>query len=675
MSYPAYDKFYIDCPFEEKDEAKALGARWDANARSWYYVNAKDADKFKKWLPEEDAASKLPDLSDEQEELIRLASEGKNVLVDACIGSGKTTTIQALCTRLKDKSILYLTYNRLLKVDAKEKIKNKNVFVQNYHGMASVCLKRAGKTAGINDLIQAFNREKPPLNRMYDVLVLDEYQDIELELAEMLEIIKSYNPNMQIIAVGDMAQKIYDKTTLNVPEFINNFLGDYQQLFFTKCFRLSSGLASRLGKIWNKEINGVNENCDVSEMTAGEVVPFLFEQNPSDILCLGSRNGLMTTVLNSLEDCCPEKFNKKTVYASIDDEDRGSVSPDKEKAIFTTFDSSKGLERPICVIFDYDLEYWVQRVDRAMTKSEIVRNIFCVAASRGKRQIIFVENEGHNKLDDLELSTPRSTKKDFQEPFNMSEMFSFKYKEDVEACYALLETKKINNDSNDSKGIIGIKSSDYMIDLAPCIGIYQEATFFEDYDIDSEIKFTEAMHRDRPPIKYKEDASLDEKILLLAAYETNQHRYATQVESPFVSEEQNEEIKSRLSSVFNGKETVQEDCEIRFFDEAGEMCMMKGRADVLKDDIVYELKFVSDLSHEHYLQVAAYMIALRLEKGVVWNTQNNDMYEVAIPDRKKFFDAVIKCISKGAIKSYHPLCRDITKLKKKKKLKTEETSA
>ena len=52
--------------------------------------------------------------------------------------------------------------------------------------------------------------------------------------------------------MGDMQQKIYDKTTLNVSEFINEFLNDYVLLEFTRCFRLSSELAARLGRIWNK---------------------------------------------------------------------------------------------------------------------------------------------------------------------------------------------------------------------------------------------------------------------------------------------------------------------------------------------------------------------------------------------------------------------------------------
>ena len=69
-------------------------------------------------------------LSDEQSKFVEIAQEGKNILVDACIGSGKTTAIQVLCEELpKEKNILYLTYNKLLKIDAKSKIHKKNVLV------------------------------------------------------------------------------------------------------------------------------------------------------------------------------------------------------------------------------------------------------------------------------------------------------------------------------------------------------------------------------------------------------------------------------------------------------------------------------------------------------------------------------------------------------------------
>lgn len=43
------DMVYIKVPFDEKDEAKGLGARWDSTKKSWY-CNKKDVDKFSKWI-------------------------------------------------------------------------------------------------------------------------------------------------------------------------------------------------------------------------------------------------------------------------------------------------------------------------------------------------------------------------------------------------------------------------------------------------------------------------------------------------------------------------------------------------------------------------------------------------------------------------------------------------
>lgn len=57
----------LRCPYEDKDKAKALGARWDAARKTWYVIDPDDLSMFSKWLgdlikhvPEKKAAPKKP---------------------------------------------------------------------------------------------------------------------------------------------------------------------------------------------------------------------------------------------------------------------------------------------------------------------------------------------------------------------------------------------------------------------------------------------------------------------------------------------------------------------------------------------------------------------------------------------------------------------------------------
>ena len=593
------------------------------------------------------------DLSEEQKKFVKIAKEGKNILVNACIGSGKTTSIQALCKELPhNKKILYLTYNKLLKINAKSKIHEKNVLVTNYHGFAYMCLIRMGIKAGIPDLIQTFIKTKPNIEH-YDILIIDEYQDIELELAELLKIIKNSNPNMQIVAVGDMEQKIYDKTTLNVSKFINEFLNNPVTLEFTRCFRLSSKLAEKLGRIWNKPIIGVNNECFVDKMNIEQVVEFLSKQKPEDILCLGSRNGALSKTLNKLEDRYPLIYNKTTVFASIFDSDSiGSTEPKNDSAIFTTYDSSKGLERNIVVIFDYTEEYWSARIKKTLQSYEILRNIFCVAASRGKNRIIFVYEDKFKELSEKTLSTPVNTNMKF-ENMELSNMFDFKFKEDIEQCFKTIKTKRIKTKDN---SIIKIKNNDGLIDLSPCIGVFQEASYFSGYSIDNSIKFyTTIQGKTFLYTDEVKDSSIEEKILFVTSLETNQNRYRNQVVVPFININDKNAIFERLATRLSKNEKVQQNCALYFSNKKnGDLLFTAfGMADAIKKNVIYELKFVSELTHEHFLQCASYIVAMKKKKGMLWNIRDNTLYEITVPNKALFMDAVTNAITKGTIKKYN----------------------
>jgi hypothetical protein len=41
---------HLKVPFNEKDQAKALGARWNAESKHWYVPQGVDATPFEKWF-------------------------------------------------------------------------------------------------------------------------------------------------------------------------------------------------------------------------------------------------------------------------------------------------------------------------------------------------------------------------------------------------------------------------------------------------------------------------------------------------------------------------------------------------------------------------------------------------------------------------------------------------
>lgn len=591
-------------------------------------------------------------LSDEQSNFIKKALEGNNILVDACIGSGKTTAIQRLCDEMADKKILYLTYNKLLKLDAKSKIKSKNVMVTNYHGFATWVLIKNNKQFGYEDSIQQFLEAEPAIPS-YDVLMIDEYQDIETELADMLEYIKKKNPGIQIIAVGDMEQKIYDKTSLNVKEFITKYLDKYIEIEFTTCFRLSNKIADMLGRVWNKKIVGVNDDCVVETMTIDTVIQFLSDKNPKDILCLGSRTGEMTKLLNRLEDEYPQTFNKKSIYASIRTSGGGSTEPNSKAAVFTTFDSCKGMEKSICIVFDWTFSYWNTRLIKPEQSYKILRNIFCVAASRGKDYIIFVDT--NEALLSEEVLCNSGEKQKYADYYSIDDMFDFKYREDIDAAYELLAVNKIDVPLKHTNAL-DIRDKDELIDLLPCISVYQKASYFDDYDIEEDINQFLKIHKDLEFL-YDENAkkmSLEEKILFLISLQTGHARYRTQVSLPLLTNDEKKKLNKRLSTRLEKDCTVQVPSEIDFCNKKGDLLFQAiGKSNILKDSIVYKVDYSYSVSKVHCLVCACYMKALGLEKGILWNTYDNTVYEITIPDMKKFMDAVTVAITKGRVKKYY----------------------
>ena len=52
MEFSMTKKFYINCPYDEKDLAKTLGAKWDLEAKKWYVPDGIKRETFRRWWPE-----------------------------------------------------------------------------------------------------------------------------------------------------------------------------------------------------------------------------------------------------------------------------------------------------------------------------------------------------------------------------------------------------------------------------------------------------------------------------------------------------------------------------------------------------------------------------------------------------------------------------------------------
>lgn len=131
-------------------------------------------------------------------------------------------------------------------------------------------------------------------------------------------------------------------------------------------------------------------------------------------------------------------------------------------------------------------------------------------------------------LSEKTISTPVDTNSEFKDVY-ISQMFDFKYKEDIDICYNQLRISSIP--LSEDKHEIDINIADGLIDLSPCIGTYQEAVFFNQYDIDEEIDFL-ARNEGKNIDESMRNESLDKKILYRTFLETKQNRYKTQVNVP-----------------------------------------------------------------------------------------------------------------------------------------------
>ena len=152
--------------------------------------------------------------SGEQQIIIDNVKNNYNVIVDACAGSGKSTTVLSMAKILNRRKFLQVTYNSLLRHEVKDTInslKIKNIKVHTYHSLAvRYYLSNSYTDSGIRRILHT---DMPPRENIdhIDVLVIDEAQDMTLlYFSLIIKLLRDFGKKIQLVVLGDYKQGLYD---------------------------------------------------------------------------------------------------------------------------------------------------------------------------------------------------------------------------------------------------------------------------------------------------------------------------------------------------------------------------------------------------------------------------------------------------------------------------------
>lgn len=150
--------------------------------------------------------------SDEQQHIIDLCKENKNVIVDAVAGSGKTTTLLGIGGL--QKLTLGVLYNKALKDETREKATALGLTLLEVHTYHALARKYYDNTiTNDNGIIQVLKNNRSPLKRLpnWSRIIIDEVQDMSpLYFKLMRKIIHDLkNPDLRLTVMGDRFQSIY----------------------------------------------------------------------------------------------------------------------------------------------------------------------------------------------------------------------------------------------------------------------------------------------------------------------------------------------------------------------------------------------------------------------------------------------------------------------------------
>jgi len=322
----------------------------------------------------------LPEISNEQLDVLNNLKD-YNVVVDSVAGSGKTTCILHIAKHFEDKYICLLTYNAKLKIETREKaaaLEIANMEINSYH---SFCCSYYDRTANTDKpIVNLIKNKTPPLKKFkYDMIILDEAQDITPLFYELILKITTDNNNdqLKICILGDRNQSIYDfngsdkRFIIYAADLFNVNKLEWKFCNLSTSYRITDSMAKfvnncvlksdrlKANKTSKHKPRYVICDCFKTATTLKEVKYYLkLGYKAQDIFILAPSLKSLNSPVRKLENAIKIKCPEINVYVPASDEEKLDSDILENKIVFSTFHQVKGLERKVVIVFGFDNSYF-----------------------------------------------------------------------------------------------------------------------------------------------------------------------------------------------------------------------------------------------------------------------------------------------------------------------------
>lgn len=374
----------------------------------------------------------------EQQDVINTIKEGHNVIVNACAGSGKSTTILTMAEQMPKERFLQLTYNSSLRYEVRDKVRSlklTNLDVHTYHSLAVFAYDaNAHNDTGMRNILY----QEMPLRDLFKldftILVVDEAQDMTPLYFKLLQkFIKDSKLPFQLLVLGDHRQGLYEfkgadtrfltlahKLWKNIP-FLKT------QSFIHKSLKMSYRITKPICNFVNNVMFGeeymhacksgenvyyIKRNSHQSESIICHHILSLLEKGarPDDffILCGSIRGGRMKRIENALV------LHNIPCFVPLFETDKMDERVINGKIGLSTFHSVKGRQRKYVFIMGFDNGYF-EFYARNLPHNTCPNTLY-VGATRASSHLFLFESDNFSTdrpLEFLQYDHHQLAKSDF----------------------------------------------------------------------------------------------------------------------------------------------------------------------------------------------------------------------------------------------------------------------